>query len=250
MEKTIEIDLREIFTLLLRKVWIIVICAVLGGMAAYFYTVCFVKPLYNSNVRIYVNNSVNTQNASGITSSDLTTSQRLVSTYINILQSNTVLEMVAEEAQVELSPNKLLTMIDASSMDGTEVFWVVVSDTDPERAAKIANAIATVAPDAIANIVEGSSTKVIDYARVADKPYSPDYWQNTLLGVTLGAVLAVLVIVLRMLLDVRVNSEEDLLRISSAPVLGVIPDFDSDLAYEHGYESETAGRTPGKAVKR
>ena len=56
---------------------------------------------------------------------------------------------------------------------------------------------------------------------------SPSFTKNTIFGALIGAVLAVGVIVLQMLMDVRIKSEDDLAKISQMPVLGSIPDFTS-----------------------
>ena len=49
------------------------------------------------------------------------------------------------------------------------------------------------------------------------------------MGLAVGIVVAAVAVVLSVLLDVRIKSEEDLQQISDLPVLGTIP----DLAAEH-----------------
>ena len=80
-------------------------------------------------------------------------------------------------------------------------------------------------PDEIAAIIEGSSAKIIDYARVPKGRSSPNFTTNTILGAAIGAVLAIAVILIQNLLDLRVRNEEELAKIGSVPVLGVIPDL-------------------------
>ena len=48
-------------------------------------------------------------------------------------------------------------MITASAVNGTEIFEIVVTNPDNQKAELIANTIADVLPKKIANIVEGSS---------------------------------------------------------------------------------------------
>ena len=57
------------------------------------------------------------------------------------------------------------------------------------------------------------------------QPSSPSTSKNTVIGLLVGLVLAVIVNLLRELLDTRIKNEEDLSRRYDIPILGVIPDF-------------------------
>lgn len=228
MERNVEIDLQELLRACLRRWWLILLCAVVAGVAVYFYTAIFVTPQYRTGASFYVNNSQQSGESQKISSADLATSQRLVLTYVNIIKSDTVLEKVIAEADLKMTPGQIRGMMTAESMDETEMFKVQISHADPYLATRVANAIATVAPAEIANILVGSTTKVVDRAKVPTSPYTPNRARNAVLGATVGALLAVAYIVLMTLMDVRIKSEDDLMAISSVPVLGMIPDFSED----------------------
>lgn len=247
MENKKEINLQEMLYAILNKIWLVVIAAIVGGVLMFVYTSYFVTPMYSASVTMYVNNSTKLNGddmINYITSSDLATSERLVTTYVSILKSNTVMEKVSDNVMettgVRIPAVIIRNCMSAAAVSETEVFTVRISYPDPKMAATIANAIATVAPDEIGIIVEGSSTKVIDYAKVPTAPYSPNTTTNVALGLVVGVVLAVALIVIMELLDVRVRGEEDLAQLSDAPVLGVIPDF--DVEGEKGY-TYTAKKT-------
>lgn len=225
MDQIVEVNLKEILRVCLRKLWLIILSALVVGVAVYLYTAFFVTPQYITDASFYVNNSAQSSDSQKISSSDLATSQRLVLTYVNIIKSDTVLEKVIGETQLELTPDQLRSMMTAESIDDTEMFKVQISHTDPYLAARIANAIADVAPNEISNILVGSTTKVVDRAKVPTAPHSPNRVRNAILGALVGAVLAVIYIVTRNLMDVGIKGEEDLAAISNVPVLGVIPEF-------------------------
>lgn len=228
MAETVEFDLREMFKVLLKRAWIVVLCAVIVGGAVLAYTVNFVTPQYTANVTIYVNNNSSRDNAY-ISSADLAVALRLVSTYVNIIQSNTVLDKVIEETGLLLTTNQVRRMISAEVVGETEMFSVTVTTPDPQMSADLANAIAAVAPGEIAEIIEGSSAKIIDYARVPTGRSSPNYATNTVLGALVGAILAIIAILVQNIMDLRIRSEEELANICSVPVLGVIPDMTDEV---------------------
>lgn len=246
MDRTKEIDLKEIAIAIWHKLWLVVLCAAIVGAAVFAITVNFIQPQYRASVSIYVNNTTQPQGSTGITAANLSASQRLVTTYITILKSDTVLEKVAQEAGGNVSVSAIRRMMTAQSLEETEVFQVSISHANPQTAADIANAIAAVAPEEISYFVDGSSTKIIDYAKVPTAPYSPNIMQNTALGVCAGILLAVVTIILQVVLDVRIKDEADLEQISAAPVLGVIPSFALGQKSEYAYELEMNS----KAVKK
>lgn len=228
MDERIELDLRALFSAMMKKAWLIVICAFLLGALTLGYTALFVTPQYQAGVIMYVNNSTTTNESNNyISAADLATAQRLVLTYVNIIKSDTVLSKVAKEAGLNLSPATIRSMMTSDSIQETELFQVVITSPDPDLSARIANAIAEVAPDAISEILDGSSAKIVDYAKVPNGRSSPSFTKNTILGALAGALLAVGLIVIQMLMDVRIKSEDDLAKISQVPVLGSIPDFTS-----------------------
>lgn len=227
MEKTMEIDLREMFRVLLKRSWIIVLCAVLLGSAMLAYTITCVTPMYQASVTMYVNNN-SAKDSTSVSANDLSVALRLVQTYVSIITSDRVLGRVIEEAGLMMTTAELKGMISAQPEGETEMFRVIVTSPNPQMSADIANVIARIAPEEIAEIIEGSTAKTIDEAKVPTHRASPSRSLNTIIGAFVGAVLATLVIVLAHVLDVRVKSEEDLQKICDLPVLGVIPNLTGD----------------------
>lgn len=239
MEKAKEINILALCKSLLRKAWLIVLCAVVFGIGGYIYTDQCVDPMYRSSILLYVNNSAKTDDNDNISSSDLATSQRLVKTYIIILRSDPVMDKVA--ANLERSTGKKLSgaaingMISAGAEDDTEVFRVSVSNTDPVLAAEVANAVAAVAPKEIEAVILGSSAKVVQQATVAGAPYSPNKTRQAALFAVIGAVLAIAFVLIREFMDVRIKSEEDLADICDAPILGYIPELNMESSTKYSY---------------
>ena len=221
----LEIDLQKLLLAYLNKWWLIVACTVVAALASLYITINFITPMYKADVRIYVNNSRSDQYVEYISSSNLSTAQRLVNTYINIIESDSVLEKVAQASGLNISAGQIRRAMSASQVDDTELFDVVITHANPKLAAQLANAIAEVAPAEIGDIVEGSSTKIIDYAKVPSAPSSPNKSRNCVLGGLIGCVAAMLYLTLRFLMDVRIKDEEDLSMLFDAPVLAQIPAF-------------------------
>ena len=233
-----EIDLREIGRGLLKRAWIIVLSAVVLGAVFLFYTIGFVTPMYQASVTLYVNNNYEAQ-SDALTSGDLAVALRLVNSYVEIIQHDVVLDEVAKALpELKLTSGSLSGMVSASVVGETEIFRVVVTTANPHMSADIANTIAQIAPNVIAEIIPGSRATLIDAAKVPTVRSSPNYVTTAILGVFVGAFLATVAILVYMHFDVHVKNEATLEAICNVPVLGVIPDF-----------AETI-RNPGKKVRR
>ena len=248
--ETIEIDLRELFGVLLQKLWLLVIVTMVFGAAAFGYTYTMVDPLYKASILLYVNNSdisVGSTSVS-ISNADLVASQKLVDTYVVILRSRTALNDVIKEANLNYSYEKLRSMISASSVESTEVFEVVVTSTSPTEAELIANTIARIMPEKITDIVVGSDVRIVDYAVVPSHRSSPSYTRNTAIGALLGLVLSAGFVIVTHLFDENIRSEDYLTQTyPDIPLLAVIPDMNpskqsSGSGYGYGYGSSSSRR--------
>lgn len=235
----IEIDLPKLMRAFLAKWWVIGLSTLAAALLSLLITQTLITPMYSASVTVYVNNIRSGETVEYITNSNLQTAQKLVNTYVNIIKSNTVLDKVAERVEEETGfeiPTKTLRkMMSAAQVEDTEIFNVIITAPDPEMAMIIGNAVAEVAPVEIPVFVEGSSTKIIDYAKLPEKPSSPSVVRNVLLGGILGCLLAMLFVTLRFMLDVRVKGEEDLAALFGLPVLAQIPSFDASDKKAGGY---------------
>ena len=202
MEKTqnptdneMVIDLVQLAKALWHRAWAILLAMVIFGAAAFSYAYFLITPLYKASAMLYVNNSSLSVGSTKVDLSDLNAAQSLVDTYIVILKTRTTLEEVIDAAALSYDYETLSDMIEAGAVNSTEVFSIEVTSPDPQEAEKIANTIAELLPDRIAEIVDGSSVRIVDYAVVPSQKASPSLSRYTLLGLLLGAVISCGVIV-------------------------------------------------------
>ena len=176
---------------------------------------------------MYVNNSSFALGSTtfSFNASELAAAQSLVDTYIIILGTRTTLNEVIAQAGLEMTYEQLNGMISASAVKGTEVFRITVTCTDPVLAAHIANTIAEVLPAKVANIVEGSSVRLVDYAVVATQKSAPNLTMYAASGMLAGFVIACALVILAVLSDDKIHEEEFLTKRYGVPVLASIPNL-------------------------
>lgn len=217
----IEIDLVRLIRAVVSKVWLIVIAGIVGGVLLLGYAKICMTPMYSANAMFYVNNA----NTDTYSTSQLQAAQYLADTYMVILESRSVMDAVAEQTGLPYTQKELTEMVSAAAVNETEVFKVTVTCANAQHAAKIANAIADVLPGKLAEVVEGSSMRVVDRAVVNDQRVSPSYSRMLILGAVLGIVLSAAAVVVKDLLDDSIRGEDYLQRAySDIPLLAVVPE--------------------------
>lgn len=240
MDEYREISIQEVASCLWNRKWFIIVATVVFGVIALLYTMYFVTPQYQASIRLYVNNK--TEFTTSVTTADMSASKSLVDTYITILQSNALLEDVIEKTGENYSIGAINSMMSAGAINGTEVFMVSITNSSPEEAAKIANAIADTAPGIITDIVEGSSVKIIDRATVPSWPVSPNTTRNATVGALLGFVLSCLIFVLIFMFDTTIYTEDDIESFCTLPILGIFSDFYQSRSEKYRYDSKGGRR--------
>ena len=216
-ENETEIDLLQLAKALWHKAWAIVLVTLITAAMAFAGTKLFITPLYTASAMMYVNNSSISVGSTQVNLSDLT--------YMVILKTRGTLEEVIKEANLPYDYEQLSGMIEAGAVNSTEVFSISVTSASPEEAEKIANTIAELLPNRIADIVEGSSVRIVDYAVVPSKKTSPSLSKNTMLGAVLGFVLSCGVFTVLYLLDDVVHNEDYVRVTFDLPLLAVVPDL-------------------------
>lgn len=221
-----EINLVDMVKLLWSKAWIICISTILAAVLFLSGTVLFVVPQYQAEALLYVNNSsVSSGSSEIIVSGEIDAAKKLVDVYVIICELPSTLETVIQKAGLDMSVETLAQKVTAEAVNDTEVFQIKVTDSDPQRAARIANIFTEVLPDKIASIVDGSSVRIMNYATVPTTRSSPSYTTNTLLGAVVGLVLSCgVIVVIDIFLD-KVKNVEMLTRKYKIPVLAEIPDL-------------------------
>lgn len=222
-EENEVIDLTEILSAvrqhLLELIFVTLVAALVGFTASEF----LMTPKYDSSALMIVNTRQDVN--ANVTSDQINSATKLVSTYSIIIKSDTVLQQVIDNLGLNLTYAQLNKRVTVAAVDDTQVMKITVQSDSPEWARQVCEQIITVAPDVIKEAAEAGSVKVISNASLATEPVSPNIKKNTMLAAAVGFVLVIGIIVLQVLLDNKINTEEDVTKYLDMTVLGVIPQY-------------------------
>jgi non-specific protein-tyrosine kinase len=238
----IEINLGEIFAVLLHKIWIIILATVVCGAVAFLYSFFIITPQYESTTKVYI---LNKQSGSSVTYSDVQLSSTLSKDYEQLVTSRYVIEGVISKLNLDDTYEELAARVSASNTDETRIIAITVTDPDPEQAQKIANAVRDLAAQHITQVMDIEAVNVVDNANLPDSPVSPSVPKWTLIGVAIGMIVSIAVIVIQHLLDDSIKSSEDIEKYLGISTLAVIPMNEGEQA-----DQQSRRRSPRSSGKK
>ena len=223
-EENEVIDLVEILYAIRQHLLEVILATVVAAIIGFAASKFLMTPQYSSSALMIVNTRQDVN--ANVTSDQINSATKLVSTYSIIIKSDTVLQQVIDNLGLNLTYAKLNKRVTVAAVDDTQVMKITVQSDSPEWARQVCEQIITVAPDVIKEAVEAGSVKVISNPSLATEPVSPNIKMNTMLAAAVGFVLVIGIIVLQVLLDNKINTEEDVTKYLDMTVLGVIPQYD------------------------
>ncbi|MCS0788052.1 capsular biosynthesis protein [Cytobacillus firmus] len=202
-----EINLKDMFRVIKKRFWIVMVFAVIATAAGWFYsndnkTVL----LYETSTNIIINAESGYRNTLQV-----------------IIKDTIVLDKVIRKLELERSPDSLAGSINVDSIDDTQVVKITVTDTNPERAADIANTTAKVFIEEIPNIMGFEDVRVLSEAKINPIPINEDNQNKIIIAAFIfGIIAGVGLIFLIDSLDDSIKSEKDIESVLGIQVLGSV----------------------------
>ena len=224
-QEKFEIDVFQLVKVLWKRKFLIVLTAIIAGLAAFAYSSFVIKPQYTSTTRIYVVNR-NQADKPGLTNQDLQAGAYLVKDYREIILSQDVLEKVVADQKLTMDAKTLGRKVSVTVPADTRIVSISVRDGNPEEASRIANALREVAAQKIISVTRVSDVTTLEEARPATSPSSPNIRRNTMIATIAGVGFVTIIVLLVELLDDRVKRPEDIEEVMHISLLGVIPNLE------------------------
>ncbi len=214
-----EINLKELFDYFIDKIKYIIIatlvCCLIGGIYTKFLTV----PMYKSSTTVILGSN---QEGTGITQSDISINNNLVSTYAEIITSRRVLEQVQKELNESYTYKELASEISVSSINNTQIIKITVEDNNALNAKIIANLVAKVFTVEVPELYNLDNVHILDVAIEEDEPYNINVAKSSIIGGLLGLVLSSGIFFVIYYFDRTAKSVEQVEEVLQMPILGSV----------------------------
>jgi capsular polysaccharide biosynthesis protein len=199
-----DINLKEYYEVIKKRIWIIVIVTVFTTLAGFFYSHQNNTVFYQASTRVIVD--VDTQK---------------MSTLLVMVKDPIVMEKVTKQLNLKQSAEATAGQVQAASLDGSQIISLSATSTDPTTAVKIANTTAKVFKEEVGNILNIKGVQLLSPAK---KSSPVDGNQNRIIMVALiaGVVIGIGLTFLLDSLDGKVKKDSEAERILGVPVIGTV----------------------------
>lgn len=220
-----NINIKEVTTFLLRKLWLILAILAVVVAGGEIYSNVLKTPLYESNTNVVLisDNSTKTE----ITNNDVTLSNNLVKTYSEIVKSRNVLSKVIENLHLDESYESLKGQVTVSSVTSTQLISIKISDKDPKKAKEIADELGKVFKAEIKEIYRIDNVQIVDEAVAANSPYNINIVKESIIYLVAGLVLGVGAAYLLFIMDKTIKDTDTVEKKLGLTVMGVVPEVES-----------------------
>ena len=222
-----EINIFELINLLIKKLWILILSALVCAGIAFCYSYYSLTPLYTSSTTIYINNSTVSDYENKISPSDISAAESLANNITSIIESRSVSNLVYEDLGRTKSPDELRSMLSVSVKPDTVMLEISIQCDNADDAQKIALSYVKCSKKRIEEIIENSSVYFVDEPNLPGGPSFPNHRKYIMMGFLAGlAVSAALVIVID-IFDTRIDSAQDFeTAFPDIPIIGIIPNIE------------------------
>ena len=231
VEISFKVLVKSFFKHLVPILLIVLIFAVLAGV----YTHLYMTPVYMARTT----SSLLVKDLNATQGSNLNTTITMMSTYAIKVKSDETMQIASDMiSNGRLSPEDLRSLISVGYEDNGTIMYIYAVYTDPENAARIANAVTEAAAYSISNV----NWEITNSAVAPEEPSSPSMVKNVLIAAVLALILSYSVFLLFDIYNTKIVSEDQLSEVLGVPVIGVIPMVEATSGTAMKKEEEKNGK--------
>jgi capsular polysaccharide biosynthesis protein len=217
------IDLKDLFDYYKSKLGVVILFVVLVGILGCLYGLFIQKPMYKSSTSIVLISEA--KDNSQLTYNDVSVNQNLVSTYSEIVKSKRVLGQVINNLNLNYTYGALSNNIEVSSVTGTQIIKITVTDGNSKTAMKVANEIGKVFAKEIPELYNISNVNILDTAEQPSSAYNVNITKQSAISLLAGLVLGLGVVFVMYYFDRSVKNASQIEDKLKLPVLATVREY-------------------------
>lgn len=229
-------ELKYYWNIVKRRLLLIALIIIIACTAVGFYSFLMIKPQFIASSTLIVGDFKDrAELLPNVDPSSITSTIGLIKTYKEIVKTPSMMKKVLEEyPQLASSYRELSGKVTVSSVNETQIMTITAREDSYEKAANMANAVATVFQKSVPDLMKIDNVAVLDQADPSEQrgPAAPNPIMNIAVAFILSAMAGIALAFLLEHLDETVKNEEDVEALLGVPVLTSIPRYKKSDAAE------------------
>ncbi|MFA9396918.1 MAG: YveK family protein [Clostridiaceae bacterium] len=222
MEQEMELDIREIFGIIRKRMKLIVAISLISVFISGIISIFVLSPTYESNVSIIIGNKT----GEDITQSEVSMYQNLMQTYNKIATTNKVYEMAIDKLGADIELKELENNTTVTAQTGTMILNIAVQSDNAIESYKNVQAVSAAFVERAMELIPAGDVKIMDDAVIPENPIKPNKKMNLAIAFVLGILVSFGLAFLLEYLDNTIKTENDIEKHLGISVIGNIPKYD------------------------
>ncbi|MBE1444731.1 MULTISPECIES: YveK family protein [Paenibacillus] len=223
-----EINLREYFLIIKRRIWMIALFVLLCTALTAVYSNLNYQPMYTASTKLIVNKTSekDQMGREQIDFGAIGVNIGLINTYKEIIKTPAIMDKVVQRyPDLNLTAEQLIAMTNVAGLHDTQVMTIVTTNASYEKAVKIVNAVSEVFQSEIPKIMKVDNITILNRAKMQDYPVPVNKKSNQYIVLSFAASLVVAIGIALLLdaMDDTVKTEEDVRQLLAASTLAFVP---------------------------
>ena len=216
----IQIDFFRLWFVFLKLKYVILAIVALTIIGTVVYSDFICVPRYTSVAKLYIFRS---SEEDGITTTDFSVGSYFSSDYMELMTDSTVLNKVKKELDFDIKYSELSGGITLSDNNTGRIINVYATNTNPERAKKIADKVCEVSKEKIVELMGVELVNVISEGTLPSTPSYPNKTKNFYYGLLIAVLLSLSVLLVAYKFNNKINGQNDVERYLGLCTLAAIP---------------------------
>lgn len=211
-----ELSLLELFKVLKKHIFMILISMILGAGLSSAFMIFFVDEIYKSEAQLIVNQNSNIdKEVAAVQYNDLQTSISLINTYSDIIKSQSLLQEVSNSLNNEISVPALRQNLTVEQSPDSQSFMIKANLESPDLAQRVVATVTEKFIDVLPKIYQDNTTNVyvLSDASYNSDRVSPSLFRYIVIGAILGLLLSLIMVFIREINDNTIRNEDFLMSI-------------------------------------
>ncbi|MDV3426115.1 MAG: capsular biosynthesis protein [Bacillota bacterium] len=221
MENKTELDLKDLFKILKKRIWLIITITIAATFTSAMVSIFLISPTYEAEVGIIIGAQ---QDGEKINNSEIDMYKNLMQTYKDIAETNKVAQAAADKLGDGQSSKDLIKRTTVTVKEGTMILNIKIRSNLAAEAYKDVQAYADAFNDRANTLLPGGNIKIMDDAQLPEYPIEPNIYRNMAIAFIAGLLVSVGITLLLDYMDDTLVTKEDAEKYLELSIIGIIPE--------------------------